>query len=76
MAVGLIVVCPECGKSYDDGKGYHRAECDRGESKKAEKKALDKFNSLPIDKRLEILFLRITKLESKFNNIPFDGPIS
>ena len=63
MAVGMMVKCEKCGESYDEGNGYHPAYCDNGKAREAEKKELGEFNNLPIDKRLEVLYMRMSKLE-------------
>ena len=68
MAVGMIRKCDQCGKSYDDGKDFHPANCDGGKALEAEKDELIKFNSLSVDERLEFLYNQNKALEKIVGN--------
>lgn len=75
MAVGMILRCDVCGKSYDNGKGPHGAYCDGGEELRTDEADLERFNALDRDDALEEVYIRLRRLERAFSGIPYDGPI-
>lgn len=75
MAVGLIVKCEKCGKSYDSGKTRYIIGCDGGAALAAEQRDLDEFNRLSIEQRLELIYKRLRAFEKDVNQIPYSGPI-
>ena len=64
MAVGMIITCPKCGLSYDEGRGRHwQYHCDAELEKQAGvDREVAEFNAKTIDERFEILFREIRDL--------------
>ena len=67
MAVGMIVTCDKCQKSYDEGKSNHY-DCDGGQSLVDKEQAVDIFKSMSVDDRLEYLFRALQSLSDRVDN--------
>lgn len=75
MAVGMILTCSKCGKSYDEGKTIHYAYCDGGAAIKKAQKDFKKFMALPAPERWKYIFETLEELKEDVDNIPYNGPI-
>lgn len=72
MAVGMIVTCPLCGKSYDEGKvseAGHFMNCDKGAERNRHAEEFAKFKTMSIDDRLNYLYERMVKTMDKVSSI-------
>lgn len=74
MAVGMIITCETCGKSYDEGRTMWH-ECDGGAALREIERSVAEFNSKSVDERLEYLYRESLSLRKAVRNIPFDGQI-
>lgn len=70
MAVGMIITCTICGKTYDEGKESHW-DCDGGAALREEEQALNDFKSMSVDDRLEFLYWQNTRLKKRLQNMNF-----
>jgi hypothetical protein len=65
MAVGMIMRCELCGKSYDKGKTSHWAECDGGEEIRLAAEARARFCAMSTDEQLDYLYDTLQELADR-----------
>lgn len=70
MAVGMIVQCKVCDKTYDEGRTSHWMDCDGGATKRRRQEALEEFRAMSTEKKFEFLYECISRLKYQVANMP------